>query len=124
MRYTNALLFGIVGVISEMDWFDLPATFFAFDGLSVQAITDDRWGVEGLYSQQFSVGIFFFLLLCIIFFTVIVYKFMKSSSQTTGGEKPGKQLKTGEKIMFFWIYLGIVAAVIMAAMQLLQGYLF
>lgn len=108
-----------------MNYFDSSATFFAFSGLSVQAITDDRWGVEGLYSQQFSVGIFFFLLLCIILFTVIVFKFMKSSGKTTEiADKPLKRLKTGEKIMFFWIYFGIVVAVIMAAMQLLQGYLF
>lgn len=107
-----------------MDFLGMIATFVGFNGLSVQAITDDRWGVEGLYSQQFSVGIFFFLLLCIIFFTVIVFKFMQSSGKTTEQGQPVKRLKTGEKIMFFWIYLGIVAAVIMAVMQLLQGYLF
>lgn len=107
-----------------MNYFDSSATFFVFKGLSVQAITDDRWGIEGLYSQRFSVGIFFFLLLCIILFTVIVFKFMKSSGKTTEAGRSVKRLKTGEKIMFFWIYFGIVVAVIMAAMQLLQGYLF
>jgi hypothetical protein len=111
-------------VSSEMNYIDSLATFSAYDGLLVQAITDDRWGVEGLYSQQFSVGIFIFLLFCIAVFTVIVFKFMKSSAKTTDADKPVTQLKTGEKIMFFWIYLGIVVAVIMAAMQLLQGYLF
>lgn len=104
--------------------FDSLATFSAFHGLSVKAITDDRWGVEGLYSQQFSVGIFFFLLFCIAVFTVIVFKFMKSTGKTSEAGKPVKKMKTGEKILFFWIYLGIVAAVIMAALQLLQGYLF
>lgn len=84
-------------------------------------ITDDRWGVEGLYSQQFSVGIFFFLLLCIIVFTVIVVKFMRSGARTTDdGEN---RLKKGERLMFVWIFFGIVVAVIMAAVQLLQGYL-
>ncbi len=124
LRY-NALLNWGCGVSGNaMNYLGVMATFTGLDGLSVQAITDDRWGVEGLYSQQFSVGIFFFLLLCIIFFTVIVFKFMKSSGKTTERDQPAKGLKTGEKIMFFWIYLGIIAAVIMAAMQLLQGYLF
>ena len=107
-----------------MNYSDALATFSPVKGLSVQAITDDRWGVEGIYSQQFSVGIFFFLLFCIVVFTVVVYKFMKSGANSNESGKPAKQLKTGEKIMFFWIYLGIVAAVVMAAMQLLQGYLF
>lgn len=89
------------------------------------SITDGQWGVEGLYSQQFSVGIFVFLMISIVVFTVIVIKFMASGS---GGSpvagKGQKRLKTGEKIMFFWIFLGIAGAVVMAAMQLLQGYLF
>ncbi len=87
--------------------------------IGVNSIVDDRWGVEGLYSQQFSVGIFFFLLICIIVFSVVVFKFMSTGSVKGGGSK----LKTGEKIMFAWIILGIVGAVIMAVMQLLQGYL-
>jgi len=107
-----------------MNYFDTLATFTLFDGLSVQAITDDRWGVEGLYSQQFSVGIFFFLMMCIIFFTIIVIKFMSTGPRTTASDQTAKRLKTGEKVMFFAIFLGIIAAVIMAVMQLLQGYLF
>lgn len=92
--------------------------------LSVESIVDDRWGVEGIYSQQFSVGIFFFLLICIIMFTVIVIKFMGTGAKNPDSGAPAKKLKTGEKIMFVWIFIGIVAAVIMAVMQLLQGYLF
>ena len=109
---------------NTMNYFDALATFSGLGGLSVQAITDDQWGVEGIYSQQFSVGIFFFLLLCIVFFTVIVFKFMSSGAKTTGNHPSGKRLKTGEKIMFFAILMGVVAAVMMAALQLLQGYLF
>ncbi len=89
------------------------------------SITDGQWGVEGLYSQQFSVGIFVFLMISIVVFTIIVIKFMASGSSSgtvAGGNK--KKLKTGEKVMFFWIFLGIAGAVVMAAMQLLQGYLF
>ena len=107
-----------------MNYFDALATFASFDGLSVQAITDDRWGVEGLYSQQFSIGIFFFLMMCIIFFTIIAIKFMNSGSKSTASDPAAKRLKTGEKFMFLAIFIGIIAAVIMAVMQLLQGYLF
>lgn len=107
-----------------MNYLDGIATFNAFSGLSVQAITDDQWGVEGIYSQQFSVGIFFFLLMCIIFFTIIVIKFMSTGTKSAAGASSGKRLKTGEKVMFFGIFLGIFAAVAMAALQLLQGYLF
>ena len=89
--------------------------------LRVSSIVDDRWGIEGLYSQQFSVGIFIFLIVCIIVFTMIVFKFMLSGSNSNG-QKAG--LKTGEKIMFVWIFIGIIGAVVMAAVQLLQGYLF
>jgi len=107
-----------------MNYFDALATFALSDGLSVKAITDDRWGVEGLYSQQFSVGIFFFLMICIIFFTIIVIKYMSTGSKTTASDSTANGLKTGEKFMFLAIFLGIIAAVIMAVMQLLQGYLF
>ena len=73
-------------------------------------------GVEGVYSQQFSIGVFFFMLLTIIFFSTIVIGFMAG--------KNVKPLKTGEKWLFAWIFLGIVVAVIFGALQLLGGYLF
>ncbi len=89
--------------------------------LRVESIIDDQWGIEGLYSQQFSVGIFIFLIVCIIVFTMIVFKFMLSGSNSNGQKT---SLKTGEKVMFVWIFIGIIGAVAMAAAQLLQGYLF
>jgi len=100
------------------------ATFGYFQGLSVESIVDDRWGVEGIYSQQFSVGIFAFLIVCILFFTFIVIKFMGSGASSDATAKTKSGLKAGEKLMFFFIFVGIAAAVVMAAMQLLQGYLF
>lgn len=72
-------------------------------------------------SQQFSEGIFVFLMLGIAVFSGIVflfgYGFGKSKEQF-------KQARLGELLIFGVIILGIVAAVIMAAMQLLGGYLF
>lgn len=78
--------------------------------------TEQEWGIEGTRSQEFSVGIFIFLIISIIVFTAIVVKFMLTGK--------GKKLKLGEKIMFAWIFLGIVAAIIMGATQLLHGQLF
>ena len=59
---------------------------------------------------------FYFLAFCIFIFTMIVFAYMFSGKQ--------KQLKTGEKVLFVWIFLGIVAAVFFAATQMLHGYLF
>ena len=70
-------------------------------------------GIEGMDSRQWSVGIFVFLIFCILVFMVIVLKFMTSDKVAT--------LKRGEKFLFAWIILGVVAAVIIGAMQLLQG---
>ena len=90
---------------------------------AVNSVVDDLWGVEGLYSQQFSVGIFFFLIICIIVFTAIVVKFMNSGARSSDTNQDGKGLKSGEKVLFVWIFFGIAAAVVMAVVQLLQGYL-
>jgi len=73
-------------------------------------------GIEGMDSQQWSVGIFVFLIFCILVFTVIVLKFMTADRMA--------KLKRGEKFLFAWILLGVIAAVIIGAMQLLQGRLF
>jgi heme/copper-type cytochrome/quinol oxidase subunit 4 len=72
--------------------------------------------IEGMRSQEFSVGMFYFLAFCIVVFTLIMFAFMFKGRQKT--------LKTGEKVLFFWIFLGIVAAVAFATTQMLQGYLF
>lgn len=77
--------------------------------------TEEEWGIEGTRSQEFSIGIFIFLIICIFVFTAIVFKFMLSGK--------GKKLKLGEKIMFAWIFLGIVVAIIMGATQLFYGQL-
>ena len=73
-------------------------------------------GIEGMDSQQWSVGIFVFLIFCVLVFTVIVVKFMTADKVS--------QLKRGEKVLFAWILFGVIAAVIIGAMQLLQGRLF
>ena len=93
-------------------------------GLMAKSVVDDRWGIEGLYSQQFSVGIFFFLIVCIFVFTVIVVKFMHSGVSSNSPVSNFKALKKGEKVLFIWIFFGIVVGVMMGISQMLQGYLF
>jgi len=72
--------------------------------------------IEGMNSQEFSVGIFYFLIASIVVFTVFVFMFM------TMGKRGN--LKKGEKILFVWILFGIVVAVAFGATQMLHGYLF
>lgn len=72
--------------------------------------------IEGMKSQEFSVGIFYFLIASIIVFTIFVFMFMLKGKSSS--------LKRGEKIMFVWILLGIVVAVGFGAAQMLHGYLF
>ena len=71
--------------------------------------------IEGMSSQQFSVGVFYFMLVGIAVFSAIIYFFLKSS---------GAKLKTGEKVMFGGIILGVIVAVVFAATQMVFDYLF
>lgn len=73
--------------------------------------------IEGMRSQQFSVGVFIFMLLGILVFSGIVYSVMR-------GKYAPKVMRMGEKVMFGAIILGIIAAVIFGALQMLSGYLF
>jgi len=73
--------------------------------------------IEGMRSQEFSVGVFFFLLIGIALFAGILYI-------VVFGKAAPKQTKLGEKIMFTAIFLGIVVAVIFGALQMVAGYLF
>lgn len=71
--------------------------------------------IEGLRSQKYSIGIFGFLVASLVVFSVIIYIYLP---------KGKNRLKTGEKIMFGAIILGMVFAVIMGWIQLIEGYLF
>jgi len=73
--------------------------------------------IEGMRSQQFSVGVFFFLLLGIAVFSAIVWGVMF-------GKHAPKTTRLGERLMFGAIILGIVAAIIFGALQMVVGYLF
>lgn len=71
--------------------------------------------IESLRSQWYSNFIFGFLILSLIIFAVIIYFYIP--------KKKGS-LKTGEKIMFGAIIMGMVIAVIFGYTQLIGGYLF
>lgn len=70
--------------------------------------------IESLRSREFSVYIFVFLILSLILFCYIIYLYLP---------KKMNQLKTGEKIMFGALVMGVVLAVIMGYVQLIEGYL-
>ena len=73
--------------------------------------------IEGMHSQRFGVGVFFLLMLGIVLFAGIIFTVMHG----TAGERV---TRTGEKVMFLAIILGVVAAVVFASLQMLSGVLF
>ena len=73
--------------------------------------------IEGMRGQEYSVGIFFFMLAGVAVFVTIILKFAFSAVRE-------KELKKGEKVLFAWILLGTIGAVIFGGIQLLQGRLF
>ena len=73
--------------------------------------------IEGMRSQQFSVGVFIFMLLGVFVFLGIIYV-------VAFGRASPKNMKTGEKVMFLAIVMGTLTAVAMGAVQMLSGYLF
>jgi heme/copper-type cytochrome/quinol oxidase subunit 2 len=73
--------------------------------------------IEGMRSQQFSEAVFAFLLVGILVFSVIVVVFWFSRNRP-------QEARFGEKMMFVAIVLGIAAAVVFGALQMLGGILF
>jgi len=90
-----------------------------FIPLSVSAAESSQTydlGIESMRSHGYSVFIFAFMMLAIAVFVGIIWAFFKS---TKGGK-----VKTGEKVLFAMIILGVIAASFFAALQLLDGVLF
>jgi len=73
-------------------------------------------GIESMRSHSYSVGIFAFMMIAIAVFVGIIWAFM--------GFTKGEKIKKGEYVLFAMIILGVIAAAIFAAMQLLDGILF
>ena len=73
--------------------------------------------IEGMRSQQFGVGVFIFLMIGILVYCAIIFIVARSTNAS-------ETIKTGEKVLFAVIILGVVAAVIFGATQMLSGVLF
>lgn len=91
-------------------------------GLIASVQVDDAQGdsyftIEGMRGQEYSVGIFIFMLIGVLVFAMIILRFVWMARKESG-------LKTGEKVMFLWIIVGTIVAVIFGGLQLLQGRLF
>jgi len=70
--------------------------------------------IEGLRSKEYSYYIFGFLIASLILFCYIIYLYLPKNLGS---------LKLGEKIMFGSIGMGVVLAIIMGYVQLIEGYL-
>jgi hypothetical protein len=73
--------------------------------------------IEGMRSQQFSEAVFAFLLVGIVVFSVIIVIFWFSRNRPS-------EARLGEKMMFAAIVMGVAAAVVFGALQMLGGVLF
>ncbi len=76
---------------------------------------ENVFGVEGLYSQEYSIGIFIFLVLSLVVFLGIMYLYWKKSKA---------KLKVGEVVMFGAILFGVIFAFVFGYLQMVEGYLF
>jgi len=90
--------------------------FASTPAIAVEAQHTFDLGIESMRSHSYSVAIFVFMMISIAVFVGIVWSFFHS---TKGGT-----VKRGEMVLFGLIILGVVAASIFAAVQLLDGILF
>jgi len=74
------------------------------------------FGIEGMRSQNYSIGILIFLFVSMGVFVGVIRLFYKHTDMT--------KVKTGEKVLMGMIVLGVVVAGIFAVLQLFDGYLF
>ncbi len=96
-------------------WVEYPAKIL----VKVQENVSTPFGldmtIEGMSKQGYSVFIFAFLILQIVLFSFLIYVYMKKTKAS---------LKTGEKVMFGAIMMGVIIGVLMGWTQLIEGYLF
>jgi len=103
-----------------------PSMRFAMGSLALLLLSPTRsWaedaptyslGIESMRAHGYSVGIFAFMMLSIAVFIGIMIAFYRM------GDNGG--VKKGEKVLFVMIGLGVIAASVFAAIQLLDGFLF
>jgi hypothetical protein len=93
-----------------MIYYLMPFTAYAAEDKSYD------FGIEGMRSQSYSVGIFVFMMISMLVFVGVIVLFYKHTDTSN--------VKTGEKVLMAMIVLGVFVAAIFAAVQLLDGYLF
>jgi len=93
----------------------LLAFIFPYIALATEDKAYD-FGIEGMRSQSYSIGILIFLFVSMAVFVGVIRLFYQHTDMT--------KVKTGEKVLMGMIVLGVVVAAIFAAVQLLDGYLF
>ncbi|MDQ6953472.1 MAG: hypothetical protein Q9M15_08095 [Mariprofundaceae bacterium] len=84
----------------------------------VATATEDKsydFGIEGMRSQNYSVGILIFLFISMAVFVGVIRLFYQHTDMS--------KVKTGEKVLMGMIVLGVVVAGIFAVVQLLDGFL-
>lgn len=74
------------------------------------------FGIEGMRSQSYSIGILIFLFISMAVFVGVIRLFYKHTDMS--------KVKTGEKVLMGLIVAGVVIAAIFAIAQLADGYLF
>lgn len=104
------LFTSVAGAVDQMNQL-VPWLVQSSDGAAPVGID---MSIEGLRSHGYSIGIFVFLIVSLVVFSAIIYIYLP---------KGDKRLKRGEKVMFGAIILGMVFAVIMGWLQLIEGYL-
>lgn len=113
---TSALINKLVAPVTQR--IGETQAWMAAAGVQSGGVDDSSYfTIEGMRGQEFSVGIFIFMLIGVLVFAAIILRFVWMARKESG-------LKTGEKIMFIWIIVGTIVAVIFGGLQLLQGRLF
>ena len=74
------------------------------------------FGIEGMRSQSYSIGILVFLFISMAVFVGVIRLFYKHTDMS--------KVKKGEKVLMGVIVAGVVIAAIFAIAQLADGYLF
>lgn len=93
---------------------NFPQFIQVAEGEKVRPLGIDM-SIESMSTQNFSTGMFYFLVFAIIVFLVIAFLFMfKDKTQ---------KLKTGEKLLFVMILIGVVIAIGFGAAQMMHGFL-
>lgn len=72
--------------------------------------------LDAMRDHSYNIGIFIFLIIGILVFLSVAYYFMTTDKKS--------KIKKGEWFLLAWIFFGVVSAIALGAIQLLDGFLF